>query len=107
MPRMIEVDPVRMHRAARQLSNDGIWIKREFWVDEHTLEVPEGDPSACNRGFGHEIDYDRIVTLVVEHLAEQHPDWIADPALASEIKLAHFLGLNPQPTRGPTDQEAL
>lgn len=55
-------------QAALRLSHEGIWVRRDFWVDEHDNEVPEGSSTATNREYLYEVDYDRIVNLVVEHL---------------------------------------
>lgn len=64
-------------QAALHLSHEGIWVRRDFWVNDRAIEVPEGDPNAVTRDFAYEVDYDRIVDLVVSHLCgDPHP---ADP----------------------------
>lgn len=101
MQQAIVVDPQKMVQAARRLSHEGIWVRRDFWTDENGLEVDEHDPKACNREHVYEVDYDRIVSLVVQHLAGTPPDWLTDPLLSREERLARFEALSPELTRAP------
>lgn len=94
--------------AATRLSAEGIWSRRDFWVDEDGLEVEADDPRACNPDHSFEVNYRSIVERVVAHLAEYHDlnpdggtDWIGDPILSPNQKMERFQSLSPQQTRGP------
>ena len=104
----LTIDAAAMGRAARSLSNEGIWIKREFWADQDGREVAAEDPGAVRKDFTYEVDYDRIVALVVDHLTEAaaHEDWITDPTLTCADIHTRFEALGPTLTRGPGEEPA-
>lgn len=90
------VTPAGCAEAAQRLAHEGIWVRRDLWVDEDGLEVAADDPRAVTQEFLYEVDYDRIVALVVEHLAT-HPAAPAEHARAE--KFAQDSPADPGPTR--------
>lgn len=84
MPSPAQFDEIALARAAQRLINEGVWVRRDFWVNEDDMEVPEGHPDAVNREYLMEIDYDRIVHLVVDSLtAAPSPAETPAPRVAS------------------------
>lgn len=56
--------------AAHRLALDGIWVRRDFAVDEDGIEVDADHPARVASDYVFEVDHRRIVVLVLGYLTE-------------------------------------
>lgn len=75
----VTADDTTIRAAARRLENASIWVRRDIATDANGLEVPTGHPTAVNTDYHLEVDFERIVRLVVGYL-NGDPDPTPDPS---------------------------